>query len=136
MKSEATTLIFCSIKERNDGNFFTTCFIEGTKGLKYTWLLYSLVRICFYLEKVSVPIYYFKTKYKSQMKENVKNSFYCILTLFQVSKRWYLINKYHRKSWHKFYNTFRGFRVFVFRHRVKNENAELADNFLQHVIIS
>ena len=32
------------------------------------------------------------------MKENVKKSFYCILTLFQVSKHWYLINKYHRKS--------------------------------------
>ena len=68
------------------------------------------------------------------MKENVKNSFYCILTLFQVSKHWYLINRYRRKSWQKFYNTFRGFRVFIFRYRVKNENAELAESFLQHVL--
>ena len=33
----------------------------------------------------------------------------------------------------KCYKSFRGFRVFVFRYRVKNENAEWAENFLQHV---
>ena len=33
----------------------------------------------------------------------------------------------------KFYRNFCGFRVFVFGYSVKNENAELAANFLQHV---
>ena len=30
--------------------------------------------------------------------------------------------------------SFRGLRVFVFRYRVKNENAELAESFLYHVL--
>ena len=37
------------------------------------------------------------------------------------------------EEWGKFYRSFRGFRLFVFRYRIKNENAELAENYLQHV---
>ena len=89
LKIEATTPIFHFIKQQNDGNLFTTCFIKSNKGVKYTYLLNTLVRICFYLEKVSIPIYCFKTKWKSQMKENVKKSFYCVVTLLQASRHWY-----------------------------------------------
>ena len=33
-----------------------------------------------------------------------------------------------------FYKTFRGFRVFIFRYRVKTANAELAEIFLHYVL--
>ena len=41
----------------------------------------------------------------------------------------YLVCKYHWKSRQMFYKTFRGFRVFVFRYRAKNEDAEFVENF-------
>ena len=35
----------------------------------------------------------------------------------------------------KFYKNFGGFHVFVFRHRLKKENAELAESVLHHVLL-
>ena len=50
-----------------------------------------------------------------------------------MSKHQYLISKYHWKSRESFIELSAIFRVFGFRCRVKNENAKLAENFLQHV---
>ena len=52
-----------------------------------------------------------------------------------MSKYKYLISKYHWKIW-KIFRSFRAFCVFVFRYRVKNENVQLARNFLQHVFLA
>ena len=51
-----------------------------------------------------------------------------------MSKHRYLISKYHWKSRKKIYKTFRGLPRFRFRYSVKNENAELVERFLHHVL--
>ena len=51
-----------------------------------------------------------------------------------MSKHQYLISKYHWQSRQKFHKTLRGFRNFVFRYRVKNENAKLEKRFLQRIL--
>ena len=110
---------------------------QRSSKVEYTCLLHSLARICFYFERRSNYSYisFFKKFLKILAKlkwKKCEKSFYCMLKLF---KHQYSVNKYHWKSRQKFYKTFRGFRVFVLRYRVKNENAELVESVLQHVLL-
>ena len=60
--------------------------------------------------------------------------FYCIKTLTVIVSASIFNREISLEEKGEFYRTFRGFRVFVFRYRVKSENAEMAKSFLYHIL--